>query len=389
MSSSSIYLDHAATTPADPSVVKAMTPYFTGRFANANSIHQPGREANVAVEEARQNIARFLNCEPAEIIFTSGGTESNNAAINGCLEAAPSREIITSAIEHHAVLTPAEQAESRGARVHYLAPDTNGEIRPEQVEEVISEQTALVSLMLVNNEIGSINPIQEISEICHAYGVPLHVDGVQAFGKIPVDVEELGVDLLSISGHKLYGPKGIGVLYVCNGTPWEAWMLGGSQERKRRGGTLNVPGIIGLSAAVDRARKQMDEEYGRIKGFRDTIISTLNEQLGERVQINGSEKRGIPHILNLTVTDTNGRPYDGEMLLLNLDISGVYLSSGSACTSGAIEPSHVLTGLGLSKEMAHSSIRVSMGKDNTVEQIHTFTDTLIEVLDRMNAGVLK
>lgn len=384
---SSVYLDHAATTPVDPSVLEAMKPYFTEHFANASSTHQPGREANVAVEEARKSLADFIGAESSEIVFTSGGTESNNAAIRGCLDAAAGSRIITSSIEHHAVLNPIEYAGRLGYDTVFLSPDKQGHIHPDQVEEQIDGQTALVSLMLVNNELGSINPIPEIAEVCHRYDVPLHVDAVQAIGKIPVEVSELGADFLSISAHKIYGPKGAGALYINGDSSWNAWMLGGSQERKRRGGTLNVPGIIGLGKAIERASEKMEDERAHFVNLRNQLLDKLIHKLGDRISLNGSRDNGVPHIMNMTLRSEDGSTYDGEMLLLNLDIKGIYASSGSACTSGAIEPSHVLMGLGLSEAEAESSLRISMGKDNSPEDITYFADSLYETLEQMGSTV--
>jgi len=378
-----VYFDHAATTPVDERVLEAMKPYFTEHFGNANSAHQLGNKAKVAVEEARETIAEIIGAEPAEIIFTSGGTESDNTAIKGVVNAIGKKEVVTSHLEHHAVLHTAEALKRIGAKPVYVEPDEKGIIHPEKLEEVISDDTAIVSLMHVNNEIGSINPLKELSDVCKKHDIPFHSDTVQSVGKVPVDVDELGLDFLSISGHKIYGPKGIGVLYMRHGTPWLPWMHGGSQERRRRGGTLNVPGIIGLAKALELCVQEMDDHRTHFKKLRRQLISGLDERFGDRYQINGDTKNGVPHIINISFLDPDGDGLDGEMLLLNLDVEGICVSNGSACTSGAMEPSHVLDGIGLDKKTANSSIRVSLGKQNTSEDISYFLDKLELVVNRM------
>lgn len=379
----SVYFDHAATTRVDERVLEAMIPYFTDHFGNANSAHQFGNDAKVAVEEAREIIAELIGAEPAEIIFTSGGTESDNCAIKGVVGATGKTEVITSPLEHHAVLHTAEALKRNGARPVYLDPDPSGYITPEQVQEAISENTALVSLMHVNNEIGTINPLKEISEVCRENNVPFHSDTVQSVGKIPVDVDELGLDFLSISGHKIYGPKGIGVMYMRHATPWLPWMHGGSQERRRRGGTLNVPGIIGLAKAMELVTSEMDDHRKHFIELRQQLINGLDEKFGDRYQINGDPENGVPHIINISFLNPDGGGLDGEMLLLNLDVEGICVSNGSACTSGAMEPSHVLEGIGLDTKTANSSIRVSLGKDNRADEIDYFLQKLEVVVERM------
>lgn len=378
-----VYFDHAATTPLDERVFQTMKPYFTEHYGNANSPHQLGNNAKVAVEEARESIAGIIGAEPAEIIFTSGGTESDNAAIKGALEATGKKEVITSPLEHHAVLHTVESSKKNGVKPVYLKAGKDGTIYPEQVEEAIHEQTALVSLMHVNNEIGTVNPIDEISEICKKYEVPFHSDAVQSMGKLPVNVDELGVDFLSMSGHKIYGPKGIGVLYMRHATPWMPWMHGGSQERRRRGGTLNVPGIVGLAKALELSVERMERDQTNFKKLRKRFVNGLEEKFPGTYQINGDSENGVPHIVNISFTDRNGGGLDGEMLLLNLDVEGICVSNGSACTSGAMDPSHVLNGIGLDTPIANSSIRVSMGKDNTIEDIDYLLEKLELVVNRM------
>jgi len=378
-----VYFDHAATTPVDERVIEAMKPYFTKHYGNANSAHQLGNNAKVAVEEAREQIAEILGAEPAEIIFTSGGTESDNSAIKGVVQATEKTEIITSPLEHHAVLHSTEALKRHGVTPIYIEPDSKGVIHPEQVAEAINDNTALVSLMHVNNEIGTINPLKEISQICREQNVPFHSDTVQSVGKIPVKVDELGVDFLSISGHKIYGPKGIGVLYMRHATPWLPWMHGGSQERRRRGGTLNVPGIIGLTKALELCVDEMENHQKHFQKLRNRLISGLDKKFNGVYQINGDTKNGMPHIINISFITPDGSGVDGEMLLLNLDMEGICVSNGSACTSGALEPSHVLQGIGLKDEIANSSIRVSLGKDNTIKQIDYFLEKIEGIVQRM------
>lgn len=378
-----VYFDHAATTPVEKRVLDKMLPYFTSQFGNANSAHQFGRDCKVAIEDAREEIAALLGAEPSEIIFTSGGTESDNAIMKGVVNATRKKEIITSPIEHHAVIHPAEFLKMTGCRVTYLTPDSRGQIDPEELKETISDDTAVVSLMHVNNEIGSINPIRELAEVCRSKNVTFHTDAVQSVGKLPVNVKELGVDALSVSAHKIHGPKGIGLLYVKNGTPWIPWLQGGSQERRRRGGTTNVAGVVGMAEALRISIEEQKEMMNHYKTLRETAISELDKRFGELYQINGPAEDGMPNILNIGFkTDAEGG-LDGEMLLLNLDIDGICVSNGSACTSGAMEPSHVLEGIGVSSAVANSSIRISFGKQNRVEEVHYFADKLEQILHRM------
>jgi len=383
-----VYFDNAATTAVDKRVLDEMIPYFSEQFGNPNSAHQFGRNSKVAIEDARELVAKLIGAEPSEIIFTSGGTESDNAALKGVVAATRKTEIITSPIEHHAVIHPAESLKLQGKKVIYLEPDSDGIIQPQQVEEAITENTAIVSLMHVNNELGSINPIKAIAEICREKRVPFHSDTVQSIGKIPLDVKDLGMNLLSISGHKIYGPKGVGVLYVKNGTPWIPWLQGGSQERRRRGGTSNVAGIVGLAAALRFAVEEMDQNYGHFKTLRAALIDGLNEHISGRFQINGPETGGVPHIINIGFITPDQKGLDGEMLLLNLDIDGICVSNGSACTSGATEPSHVLQGIGVPDDIANSSIRISFGKENRLEDVQFFIKKLDKILNRMMTATI-
>lgn len=380
----SVYFDHASTTPVDDGVLEDILPYYKNQFGNANSAHQFGRATKVAIEDARELIAKLIGAEPSEIIFTSGGTESDNAAIKGVVNATRKTEIITSPIEHHAVIHPAESLKMKGCKVTYLQPDSDGLITPDQVQEAISDDTAIVSLMHVNNEIGTILPIKEIADVCREKKIPFHSDTVQSVGKLSIDVNQMGVDLLSMSGHKIYGPKGVGVLYVKNRTPWLPWLQGGSQERRRRGGTSNVAGIVGMAQALKHCVDNIGTYRKHFEMLRHVLISGLEENFSGRYQINGPVDDGVPHIINLAFpSDGSDKGLDGEMLLLNLDIEGICVSNGSACTSGAVEPSHVLKGIGLPDKLANSSIRISFGKDNTVEQVHFFLEKLENVLNRM------
>jgi cysteine desulfurase len=379
-----VYFDHAATTPLDERVLDAMMPYLKENYGNPNSAHHLGQKTKVVMEDAREKVAALIGAEPSEIVFTSGGTESDNAVIKGVLAVSGDKnEVITSEIEHHAVLHTVEMEKMRGIKPVFAKPDASGKITADAVREVINENTALVSLMHVNNEIGTINPLSEIAEVCREYDVPFHSDTVQSLGKLPVNVKDLGIDFLSGSAHKIYGPKGTGIMYVKNGARWVPWMIGGSQERRRRGGTLNVPGIVGFTKALELAIDEMDEHTVRFKKLRSLLLDQLREKLSVKVTVNGPQEDGVPHIINISFSDSDNKHIDGEMLLLNLDIEGICVSNGSACTSGAVEPSHVLAGIGMEPNLANSSIRVSLGKQNTEEDITYFVDKLDAVLNRM------
>lgn len=379
-----VYLDNAATTRIDPRVLDAMLPYLKEHYGNASSIHQLGRVTNVAVEEARQQVANAIGAEPSEIIFTSGGTESNNAAIKGVLKANTKKNhIVTSRIEHHAVLHPVQYARAQGIKGTYLDIKPNGSVTAEQVADAITDDTALVTLMHVNNEVGAINPIPEIAAVCKERGVLLHSDTVQSIGKLPVVVNELGVDFLSISAHKIHGPKGIGALYVRGGARWKPWMEGGSQERRRRGGTLNVAGIVGLGKAMEIAAKERDQNMKHIRELSNRLCKGLREAFPQLLAYNGNPEAGVPNIINCSFPLDEEKSLDGEMLLLNLDIEGICVSNGSACTSGAVEPSHVLMALGMVTPTAKSSIRFSLSKYNTIEEIDYTVKKTAAVIERM------
>jgi cysteine desulfurase len=379
-----VYFDHAATTPLDERVLETMMPYLKENYGNANSAHHLGQKSKVVIEDAREKVAALIGAEPSEIVFTSGGTESDNAVIKGVLAVSGDRkEIITSEIEHHAVLHTVEMEKMHDAKPVFAKARNCGTITADAVREVINEDTALVTLMHVNNEIGTINPLAEIAEVCKEFGVPFHSDTVQSLGKVPVNVKEIGVDFLSGSAHKIYGPKGTGIMYVKNGARWIPWMIGGSQERRRRGGTLNVPGIVGFTKALELAIEEMDQHNSHFRKLRSLLLTKMKEKLNVKFQVNGPQKNGVPHIVNLSFSDDDGTHIDGEMLLLNLDIEGICVSNGSACTSGAVEPSHVLNGIGMEAGLANSSIRVSFGKQNTEEDVHYFVEKLDSVLKRM------
>ena len=382
------YLDHAATTPLDPEVFEAMKPYLLEEYGNASSVHQLGRQARVAMEEARERVAACLGAESSEIVFTSGGTEADNLALKGVLQAASSNGIptglVTSAAEHEAVLRPAERLKEQGHPVEILSPDDHGAVSPEQVESAIDDHTALVSLMHTNNEIGVQTDIPAVAEVCHAHDVLLHCDAVQAAGLQPLNVDEFGVDLLSMSGHKFYGPKGVGVLYVRNGVDLGPLVEGGSQERERRGGTENVPGAIGLAEALERAVSDAEERAERLSRLQRRLVDGLDDAVPGRYVLNTplGEAPVAPHVVNVAFPPEE-EPLDGEMLILNLDMEGVLVSAGSACTSGALEPSHVLTALGLDRSTASAAVRFSLGATTTEEEIDYALETLRSTLQRM------
>jgi cysteine desulfurase len=378
-----VYLDNAATTPMDSRVAEAMQPWLSEHFGNASSPHHLGRRSHVAVEEARETIAAVIGAKPAEIIFTSGGTESNNAVINGVRFAGGSRtHIVTSTVEHHAVLHPVQAGRQFGWDFTLLAPTPEGTISPQTVADAITDSTALVSLMHVNNEIGSVNDLLSIARICQEHSILFHSDAVQSVGKMAVDVDKLGVDFLSFSAHKFNGPKGIGALYVRAGSTWSPWMLGGSQERNRRGGTLNVPCIVGMAKALELAADEMAQTATRVGALKHSLMQGLREQFGDGVRFN-NPSNGLFNIVNCSFPIEGGATLDGEMLLLNLDIEGICCSNGLACTSGAIEPSHVLLALGLPYETAKASLRLSLGKFTTDEDIYFTIEAVGKIIHRM------
>ncbi|AGF26849.1 cysteine desulfurase NifS [Bacillus amyloliquefaciens] len=375
-----IYLDHAATSPMDERVLEEMKPHFFGSFGNPSSIHSFGRESRKWVDEARADIAREISAKEQEIIFTSGGTEADNLAIFGTAAARKNegKHIITTAVEHHAVLHACEKLEEDGFEVTYLMPGPSGRISANQVKEALRDDTILVTVMYGNNEVGTIQPIDEIGELLSGHQAYFHTDAVQAFGYMPIDVKKSRIDMLSVSGHKLNGPKGTGFLYVNQEVKLSPILLGGEQERKRRAGTENVPGIAGLKEAVVLSNREREEKTAKYKEFKNIIMSTL-EEAGVTAEVNGDAEKCLPHILNLYFP---GVPV--EALLVNLDMEGIAVSSGSACTAGSVLPSHVLTAMfGSESGRLTSSIRLSFGLGNTAEQIETAAEKLAAVVKRL------
>lgn len=375
-------MDHAATTPTDNEVVKAMEPYFTQKYGNPNSIHSFGQEARKVVEEARKKVAHLIGANPSEIIFTGGGTESDNFAIKGIAWANQKKgnHIITSKIEHHAVLHSCQFLEKHGFRVTYLPVDKYGLIDPEDVKKAITDQTILVTIMYANNELGTIEPIKEIGKVVKGAGIYFHTDSVQTVGHIPIDVNDLGIDMLSMSGHKLYGPNGVGVLYLRKGTRIDSLIDGGSQEKNRRAGTENVAGIVGMGKAAELAEKRLVQgEEDKIIKLRDRLIKDIAEKI-DHVHLNGHPTKRLPGNVNFCFEFI-----EGESMLLNLDIEGVAASSGSACTSGSLEPSHVLLAIGLPPEIAHGSLRLTLGKDNTEEEVEYVIGILPKIIEKLRA----
>jgi cysteine desulfurase len=370
-----IYLDFAATTPTDPTVLAAMQPYFAARYGNPSSIHSFGQESRAAVEKARTQVAALIGSKPEEIVFTSGGTEADNQALEGVAFANETKgnHIITSAIEHHAVLHCGEFLKKRGFELTVLPVDHDGLVSPESVAKAITLKTILVSIMHANNEIGTVEPIADIARVIkqvnesrstsHESRLCFHTDAVQTAGHIPIDVNELGVDLLSMSAHKLYGPKGVGALYIRKGTRLTPFLHGGGQENNRRASTENVPGIVGFGAAAELAGKELAAENTKLLPLRDKLIKGLLAKIPD-VRLNGSATERLPNNVNVSV-----RYIEGESMLLSLDMLGIAASSGSACTSGSLDPSHVLLAIGLPHEIAHGSLRFSLGKQTTAAEI--------------------
>ena len=386
MRSDTIYLDHAATTPLDEAVLEAMIPYLTRHHGNPSSVHRWGRQARVAVEDAREQVAACLCAEPGEIVFTSGATEANNWVLRQRMAAAgPEAHLITSAAEHEAVLEPAASLEAQGYHVTRLTPTRYGRITPDQVEAALTEHTALVSLMHVNNETGARTDIPAIAGLCRAHGVALHSDTVQSMGLFRNDVQELGVDYATISAHKFYGPKGIGALYVRSGSALNPLIEGGSQERDQRGGTEHIAGMVGLASALQQAYGRAEHERERLHGLQRHLLDALDTKLGDTVILNTppDPAHRAPHVVNVAVPPQNDTPVDGEMLILNLDMEGVLASSGSACTSGTLTPSHVLSAIGLDDATAAAAVRFSLGRSTTAADIDQAVDALAATLDRL------
>lgn len=374
-----IYLDYAGTTPTDPAVIKAMQPYFFDKFGNPSSIHSFGQEAKKALEDSRQSVATFLGAKPEEIVFTSGGTESNNFAIEGVAYALEKKgnHIITSSIEHHAVSEPCKFLEKRGFKITYVKVDKYGLVDPENIKKAITNKTILISIMHANNEIGTIQPIAEIGNIAKERGIYFHTDAVQTVGHIPVNVNELNVDLLSLSAHKFYGPKGVGALYIRKGTHIERFLHGGDQERGRRASTHNVPGIVGLKRALELCKDKMEDEAEFQIKLRDKVIKEIKEKISE-VYLNGHPSLRLPNNVNFSI-----KYIEGESILLNLDMLGIAASTGSACTSSSLEPSHVLLAIGLSHEIAHGSLRLTLGRWTNQEDIDYLLEHLPKIVERL------
>ncbi len=373
-----VYLDSNATTPVLPEVLEVMRPYFAEQFGNASSIHHHGQQTRAAVERARESVAALLNCRAAELVFTSGGTEGDNLALAGLME--PGDHLITSTIEHHAVLNAARQLAERGFEVTHVPVDGRGVVDPGDVRRALRPNTKLISIMMANNETGVIQPVEEIGRIATEADVYFHTDAVQAAGKVPIDVKKIGCDLLTISGHKMHAPQGTGALFVRRGTLLRPLFFGGNHERGRRAGTENVPGIIGLGVAAEIARKALENgDVDRLRGLRDRIQKTILETL-DAVGVNGEGAPRVP-----TTTNIHFDCIEGEALVIALDLKGLAVSTGAACSSGAIEPSHVLTAMGLPPERARASLRFSLGKHNSADDVDFALSLLPEAVGRLRA----
>lgn len=375
----SMYFDNAATTRLDDEVLQEMLPYLKENYGNASSIYKLGRESRKAVEESREKISKVLNCKPNEIYFTAGGSESDNTAIKGIAKANKKKgnHIITSKIEHPAVLETCKQLEKEGFEITYISVDENGIVDLEELKKSIKPTTILITIMFANNEIGTIQPIEEIGGIAKESNIYFHTDAVQAVGNAKIDVQKLNIDSLSLSGHKIYGPKGIGALYVKTGVKFEKFIDGGHQERNKRAGTENVAGIVGIGKSIELAYENLNEHNKKIKELRDYYVEQVKEKI-PYIKINGDMEKRLPGNCNISF-----RFIEGEGLLLNLDLKGICASSGSACTSGSLGPSHVLLAIGLPHEIAHGSLRISIGKYNTKEEIDYLVENLVEIVNRL------
>jgi cysteine desulfurase len=376
-----IYLDYAATTPMDAEVVIAMRPYFSEKFGNASSIYSYGQEAKTAIDCARTRVAKCIGAHEEEIVFTSGGTESDNFALKGIAFANQNKgnQIITSSIEHHAVIETCKFLEKMGFILTYVAVDNTGLIDPSDIKKAITDKTVLISIMHGNNEMGAIQPISEIGEIAREAEIYFHSDVVQTFGHIPVNVDGLGVDLLSVSAHKLYGPKGVGALYIRKGTRIVPFIHGGAQEKGRRAGTENVPGIVGLGKAAELTQAEMAQESKRLIGLRDRLVNGLLKRI-ENTRLNGHATRRLPNNVNVTIDFI-----EGESICLNLDLEGICVSTGSACSSSNLEPSHVLLAMGIPAAQAHSSLRFTLGKWTTEEDINRVLEIVPRIVAKLRS----
>ena len=376
-----VYLDNAATTKVRPEVLEAMLPYFTEIYGNASAVYDFGQKCKQAMEDARETIAASIGTKAANIYFTAGGSESDNWALKGVAEAYgdKGKHIITTKIEHHAILHTCAYLEQQGYEVTYLDVDADGLVSPEALRQAIRPDTILISVMFANNEIGTIEPIAELGEIAHEHGIIFHTDAVQAYTQVPIDVEKMHIDLLSASGHKLNGPKGIGFLYIRQGLKLKSFIHGGAQERKRRAGTENVPGIVGLGKAVEIAMETMEERTAKESALRDYLIARIEEEI-PFAKLNGHRVKRLPNNVNFCF-----RFIEGESMLIMLDMAGICGSSGSACTSGSLDPSHVLLAIGLPHEIAHGSLRLTLGDENTKEQVDYVVDHLKEIVAKLRA----
>lgn len=374
-----IYLDHAATTPIDEQVLDAMLPYLKDKFGSASTLYSIGREAREAVEEAREKVADLIGAAPEEVFFTSGGTECDNWAIFGvaAAKAAKGKHIITSKIEHHAVLEPYHFLEKQGYSATYLGVDANGFVDVDELESAITDETVLISIMHANNEMGTIEPVEEIGRIARDRKIHFHTDTVQTVGHIPVDVNAMGCDSLAVSGHKLYGPKGVGAMYIRKGARVDRFMRGGGQENNRRASTHNVAGIVALGKSAELAKQRMAEEAEATIKLRDALIEGVEARIKD-VKLNGDRVKRLPNNVNFSFAGI-----EGESMILLMDMNGICVSSGSACTSGSLDPSHVLMALGLKHEQAHGSLRMTLGKDNTMDQVEKVLDTLPGIVQRL------
>ena len=376
-----IYLDNAATTRTAPEVVEAMLPYFSELYGNPSSIYSIAGKSKEAVSKARETIASVLGTRPEDIYFTAGGSESDNWALKAAFDALKGKgnHIITTKIEHHAILHTCEYLEKQGARITYLDVDENGLVDPAALEAAITPETILISVMFANNEIGTIQPIGEIGAIAKAHGILFHTDAVQAFGQVPISVDELNIDMLSASGHKLNGPKGIGFLYIRKGVKIRSFVHGGAQERKRRAGTENVPGIVGLGKAAELAASTMEARSRKETELRDYMIGRIRNEIPQ-AKLNGDAKKRLPNNVNFSFEFI-----EGESLLIMLDMKGICASSGSACTSGSLDPSHVLLAIGLPHEIAHGSLRLTLGAETTKEDIDFTVDAVKEIVEKLRS----
>ncbi len=379
MSKKLIYMDYAATTPVKSEVLQAMMPYFTEKFGNPSSIYGISAENKKAITDAREVIAHSIHTSPENIYFTGGGSESDNWALKAAAEAygTKGKHIITTKIEHHAILHTCEYLEKKGYDLTYLDVDENGLVNLEELEKAIREDTILISIMFANNEIGTIEPIEEIGKIARKHNVLFHTDAVQAYTQVPIDVEKMNIDMLSASGHKIYGPKGIGFLYIRKGVKIKSLIHGGAQERRRRAGTENVTGIIGMAKAVQLAMDNMEERTGRETAVRNHIIERLSKEIPYS-RLNGDKVHRLPNNVNFSFQFV-----EGESILILLDSNGICASSGSACTSGSLDPSHVLLAIGLPHEIAHGSVRLTIGDETTIEDGDFVVDKLIEIIERL------